>query len=382
MNNKRILKRGQEIEILIRDFAFGGVGIGKIATEEGEFAVFVENTIPGQVVKARVTKCQKRYAECGLVEIITPSPDEVETGYQKIPGAPYSTLPISLQAAMKKRTTLELYKRIGKIENIENLFDQYIESPSAWHYRNKMEYSFAAIRYDFDLKISVDDFALGFKHRGTWWMVENLDADSGLFDQELETKLKEIREYCISTNLPPWHAPQRSGFFRFLVVRKSLASDKLLINLVTSDSHLAQFDVRGFGEKIKSLMGNRLAGLIHTINPDVGDRVDPLSGSSQLILGDEKIIERINGLDFEISMSSFFQTNPQCAQLLYNKVLEYADVQSDDDGMILLDLFCGTGTIAQLLTSRSKRKVVGVDIVESAIADARKNAQRNGIGQR
>jgi 23S rRNA (uracil-5-)-methyltransferase RumA len=78
-------------------------------------------------------------------------------------------------------------------------------------------------------------------------------------------------------------------------------------------------------------------------------------------------------------MQSFFQSNPKSAERLYNKVLDYADVDGSDDGTVILDLFCGTGTIAQLMAKRSKRKIVGVDIVASAIEDAKKNAERNGI---
>ena len=93
---KRLLKKNQDIEIRISDMAFGGVGIGKLQTEKGDFAVFVQNTIPGQLVSARVEKCDKRYAVCKLLDVLEPSPDEVETPFQPIPGAPYATLPIAL----------------------------------------------------------------------------------------------------------------------------------------------------------------------------------------------------------------------------------------------------------------------------------------------
>jgi len=377
--HERVLRKNEDIEIRISDLAFGGVGIGKIATDKGEFAVFVQNTIPGQLVRARVEKSQKRFAECKLLEILEPSPDEVHIPYQRIPGAPYATLPVEKQVEYKKRSTLELFKRIGKVSNIESLFDEFIQSPAAWHYRNKMEYSFSVIRYDFDKKDESDDFGLGFKHRGTWWCVEDLDNDSGMFDAELETKLKEVREWCIATGLPAWHPPQRVGFFRYFVVRKSYLTDQLLINLVTSEIDVEKFDAGAFAEMLKSLFGKRLAGVIHTINPNTGDRIDPLLGQTIQLYGDQKITEVINGLKFEISMTSFFQTNPKSAERLYNKVIEYAGVDEANDGRFILDLFCGTGTITQLLGQKSKRKVIGVDIVEDAILDARQNAQRNGI---
>ncbi len=359
--------------------AFGGVGIGKIPTDQGEFAVFVQNTIPGQLVKARVEKCDKRFAECKLLEVMEPSSDEIEIPYQPIPGAPYITLPIEKQHEYKKRTTIELFKRIGKIENAEALLDEFIASPASFHYRNKMEYSFSEIRYDFENRTDVDDFALGFKHRGTWWCVENLDKDSGMFDAELETHLIAIREWCIATGLPAWHPPKRFGFFRFLVVRKSFLTGQLLINLVTSDQQVKKFEASKFSSFVLSLFGERLAGLIHTINPDIGDRVEPLNGSTHLLFGKPKITEDILGLHFEISMTSFFQTNPKSAELLYSKVIDYASEKGLKQDGYIMDLFCGTGTIAQLLAKKTGRGVIGVDIIESAIEDAKQNALRNEV---
>ena len=164
-NNKRLFKRGEELELSIKDMAFGGVGIAEVATEEGQFKVFVQNTIPEQVVKAKVVKSKRRHAECKLMEVLKPSPLEVSHPYQPIPGAPYATLPIEEQHRYKKETTIELFKRIGEVENIDGLLDEFIPSPKSWHYRNKMEYSFSSIEYDLNLKAEVDDsFALGFKH--------------------------------------------------------------------------------------------------------------------------------------------------------------------------------------------------------------------------
>lgn len=359
--------------------AFGGVGIGKIQTEGGEFAVFVQNTIPGQLVQARVEKCDKRFAECALVKVLQTSAEEMAIPYQPIPGAPYITLPISLQEQYKKRSALELYKRIGHIADIETKLDEFISSPSAFHYRNKMEYSFSVIRHDWATGQEHDDFALGFKHRGTWWCVENLDKDSGMFDEQLESNLYRIREWCQNTGLPAWHPPKREGFFRFLIARKSVHNDQLLINLVTSNNDVDQFDAATFTTFMRSLLGDRLAGLLHTINPEIGDRIDPLSGSTRLLFGNEKITEVLHGLSFEISMSSFFQTNPKSAERLYSKVLHYAGSHSLPEGEVIMDLFCGTGTITQLLAKQFQCRVIGVDIVESAIADAKRNAERNGV---
>ena len=377
-NRKRLLKRGEQLELIIKDMAFGGVGIADLETEEGNFKVFVQNTIPGQKVLARVVKSKRRHAECKLDEVIEESPNEREVPFQAIPGAPYARLPINLQQEFKQKTTFELFKRIGGIGEIEALFDTYIASPQDWHYRNKMEYSFSVIRFDLDLKEEHDDFGLGFKHRGTWWAVENLDGDSGFFDEELESKLKDLRLWFENTGLPAWHPPKREGFFRFFVVRKSRRTNELLFNLVTTSDGLKNFDVPGFVAKCQDLWGDRIAGILHSINDDKGERVQSNEGSSTLVFGRETINESINGLDFEVSMGSFFQTNPASAERLYDKAIEYAGDLNQHEGVIM-DLFCGTGTITQLLARGIKRDVIGVDIVESAIEDAKANALRNGI---
>ncbi|WP_299839182.1 23S rRNA (uracil(1939)-C(5))-methyltransferase RlmD [uncultured Tenacibaculum sp.] len=377
----KFVKRGEIIEILIEDYAFGGKGIGRIRNEHGEFVVFVPNTLPGQLVKARVTKSQKKYAECKLVDVLKASEDEIPSNYQEVPGAPYIQLPIEKQHEYKYTSTMSLFKKIGKIENIEDYFDEFVSSPNVFHYRNKMEYSFSAIGYDREQKTDVDEFTLGFKRRGVWWMGENLDKDSGLFDAEFENSLKRIRTYCEETSLAPWHGPKKEGFFRYFVVRKSYKTNELLCNLVTTSKDLPKFSMPNFVSLLQELFGDRLAGLLHTINDETGDRTIATSGSIDLVYGKDKIVEELLGLNFEISMKSFFQTNPKSAEKLYSKVIDYALENKDAiDNTIVMDLFCGTGTIGQILASRSENaKIVGVDIVASAIEDAKKNAKRNNI---
>lgn len=372
-----MFKRGEVIELQISAFAFGGKGIGKLATEKGDFTVFVQNALPGQKVKARIVKCKSRYAECKLEEVVEAAPLEVANNYQAIPGAPYARLPIEEQHRLKEATTLEVYKRIGEVDFDDCSYEGLLSSPSTWHYRNKMEYSFSAIGFDPETQSDFDGFALGFKHRGTWWMVENLNADSGMFDAELESRLKDIREWCQNSGLPAWHPPKREGFFRFLVVRKSRANNQLLINLVSTSHDLDRFDREGFVELLRGFFGDRLAGVIHTLNDDTGERVEARSGDSQLLWGQDFVSERIHGLTFTVRMASFFQTNPASAEKLYSQVLEYLGKPKEEG--VVMDLFCGTGTIAQLIAAKGKHEVVGVDIVASAIEDAQTNARLNKL---
>jgi len=377
----KFVKRGQILELLIEDYAFGGKGIGRIRNEHGEFVVFVPNTLPGQLVKAQVKKSSKTYAECKLFQVLQRSADELDMPYQEIPGAPYIKLPIEKQHAYKKQSTMELFKRIGKVADIETKFDEFVTSPNTFHYRNKMEYGFSAIGYNHELKTDVDEFTLGFKKRGTWWCGDNLNNDSGLFDKQVEDNLKLIRAYCQNTGLAPWHAPKKEGFFRYLVVRKSYKTNKLLFNLVTTSYDLPKFDLEKFAKYLVELFEDRVAGLLHTINDEIGDRTIATTGSISLIYGEDKIVEELLGLNFEISMKSFFQTNPKSAEKLYSKVINYTlEDKSAIDNSVVMDLFCGTGTIGQILASKNKNtEIVGVDIVPSAIEDAKENAKRNGI---
>lgn len=375
------LKRGSIQTLEITHMAFGGKGIAKIQSEKGEYIVFVPNTIPGQKVLARVAKSKSAYAECKLITVLENSPEEVDTPYQSISGAPYITLPIEKQKEYKKDTAFTLYEKIGKIDSTKAIFDEYIESPSVFHYRNKMEYAFSTIRHNMGTNEEEDDaFALGFKHRGTWWKVEDLDKDSGMFDEQVENELKNIRTYLYKTGLPAWHPPKKHGFFRYLVARKSYYNNQVLLSLVTSSENIEKFDAEAFSIYLKSIFGERLVGFIHTINDDVADRAKFDQGPSETLYGHDKITENLLGLNFEISMSSFFQTNPKCAEKLYSKTIDYVFENNDLSQGVVMDLFCGTGTIGQLIGAKlPNAKVIGVDIVESAIQNAKVNAQKNGV---
>lgn len=375
------MKRGDEISVHITDYAFGGRGIAKLETEQGHFVVFVDNTFPGQTVRVRIETKRKNYAEAKLLEVEQRSEFETEQRFQEISGGPYIHVPVAKQEEVKQESTLTNFERLSGIKTVREHFDGLISSPKHYFYRNKMEYSFSSIEHDLETNEELDDaFALGFKRRGTWWKVESLNKASGMFDEEWENKLREIRLYLKATNLPAWHPPKKIGFFRHIVVRKSFYTNQILINLVTSTDEEKQFNVSRFADYLQKLLPGRIAGLWHTENDNVADRAKIENGTSKLIFGQEVIEEVLSGLTFQISMESFFQTNPACAELLYAKALDYVFEEDIPQEKVVMDLFCGTGTIGQLLAKRNPNvKIVGVDIIEKAIEDAKKNAKKNGI---
>ena len=357
--------------------AFGGKGIARVDTEKGRLWCLSKMPSPA---KRSTPKWSSANQACrvSLLNVIEPATFEVDLPYQAIPGAPYATVPLDLQQEWKAKTALDLYRKIGEVHDVEDVYQGFVPSPLTWHYRNKMEYSFSEIRHDLETDEKVDDFGLGFKHRGTWWAVENLDADSGLFDPLVESTLSDVRTWCEGTGLPAWHPPKREGFFRFLVVRKSYATDGLLVNLVTTSD--APLDVEGFVGCIRGLWGDRVEGILHTINDDKGERVEAREGKPRVIWGASTVTEVLHGLSFAISMGSFFQTNPRSAEQLYAEVLALAlDGAESRPDQVIMDLFCGTGTIGQLVAKCTTAPVVGVDIVAQAIQDAREAARKNDV---
>lgn len=371
------IKKGQVYELEVHEMAYGGKGISRIEMEEGKYVVFIPNSIPGQIYKTRILKRRTKYAEGRPLLLLKRSEQEIEIPYQSVSGAPYATLPLEKQRFYKERDSLEQFRRQGSPEVIE-VFQGMIASPVDWFYRNKMEYSFSAIIWDLDKDESMDEFGLGFKKRGMWWAAENLERPSGLFDEEFETVMIKIRKYCEATGLPAWHAPKREGFFRSILVRKSFLQDKFLIAFMTSSAGLEQFDLDEFVALLHALLPGRIASIFHTLNDGEGDRFDYSDEANRLIWGEDHIKEELLGLQFKISLASFFQTNPASAVLLYQKVLDHVSEYGAEG--IVMDLFCGTGTIAQLMAKHlPDRSIIGVDMQKSSIEDAKKNAELNGI---
>lgn len=376
----RPFHRNQLVDLEVDDLAFGGRGLAKVATPQGHYVVFIPGALPGQQVRCRITKPKNSYAEAKLQQVLTPSPQEEETPYQPTPGAPFLTWPLAKQKEHKYQSTLELFRRIGKVEEVESLFDRWIDSPRSTHFRNKMEYSFSAVRYDAGADSFEDGFALGFKKRGQWLAVEPLQGDSGLFDADWEKLIPDLSQYFQDQGHRAWHPRTHEGFLRMLAVRKSFTEDALLVNLVTSSSELEQFDASAWSRWLEKRLGQRLAGVLHTINDDPSDRPRSTDGQRKLLMGRATLQEKLLGLRFQISLESFFQTNPASAEALYQQALNYVWESTPPQDSVVLDLFSGTGTITQLLAQgQPSASIIGVEIVPEAVEDARANAQANGF---
>ena len=351
---------GDVLELEIIDLAFGGEGV---ARHDG-MVVFVNGGITGQTVKAKIKRVKRRFIEAVSIEVLKRSDLEIEPEFQLIPGAPWETLPVDKQREIKKGQVFELFSKFAKLD-LTPVFDELIPSPKDWWYRNEMDFSFGTD--------SEGKFALGSKKRGQFQIVESLESPCGIFDEQFEKLVPVIREWCEATGLAP-NDGQGGGFFESLMVRRSVAEDKFLVEIVVSGSD-KKFNATAFGALIQENLGERFGGIY------CSQKIREEGRSTRLvptfINGEEKLSEKLCGLEFEISRDAFFQPNPYSAEKLYEKAVELVDLQEEESA---LDLFCGTGTIAQILAKKyPKSRVVGVEIVESAVEDAKANAERNGL---
>ena len=249
------------------------------------------------------------------------------------------------------------------------IFEDIIPSPNIYSYRNKMEFSFGDDKKDGPL-------TLGMHQKKSFFNVVNAD-NCDLISEDMRLVLKTTLDYFQNKNIRYYHKKSHIGYLRHLVLRRSFYDDSILVNLVTTsqmDLNEEKILLDGYVENI--LNNNiKIAGIIQTINDSVSDAVK--MDSLKIIYGNDYIVDEINGLKFKISPFSFFQTNTKAAEKLYNKIKLYLTDDSDEF-LTVYDLYCGTGTISQIVSDVAKN-VIGVEIVEEAVTAAKVNAEMNGI---
>ena len=348
--------------------AYGGKGIAHL---DG-LVVFVDGAIPGDRVMARVVRKKKDYAEAKLEELLDPSPDRIDapcpySGY--CGGCTFQHLRYEKQLEYKKGHIRDSISRIGAIDNV--LVHDVIPSDRIYGYRNKMEFSFSDRCWlpaeEYAKGEREGGFGLGLHMPGTFFKV--MDIDACLLQHDTGNLiLNEVKRYVKESGVPVYGLKSHKGLWRFLTLRYSTAFDEWLVNLVTSEEDrgavipLSEGLCKGF-DKIKTVVNN-----INTRKAAVA------SGEREIILtGEGYIRDRIGPHTFQVSANSFFQTNSSGAGRLYEKVMEYAELEGHE---VVLDLYCGTGTIPIFLSKKAK-EVIGMEIVAAAIQDAERNCISN-----
>ena len=340
--------RGDVLELTIDSLAHGGNGV---ARHDG-YVVFVAGAVPGDRVRAVVGKAKRAYAEARAIEIVTPSPDRVPPRADH-PGAPWQVLPYERQLAIKADQVREALERIGHLTDFE--LDPIVPAVEQWRYRNKLEYSFGT---------GPDgELVCGFHAPGRWDEIVPI-TDCLLASERSNEVRDQVLQWCRAQGLSAWDRRDQVGFLRNLVVREGRRTGELQVRLVTSPGTI----------DVDSLAGAvQCNGLFWTRQENLGETA--LGGETTLISGTPQLREQIGGLDFLISPEAFFQTNTEMAEQLYALVTEFAQLRGHER---VFDLYCGIGTIGLALAARA-REVVGVEIVEPAVADAIENARINEL---
>lgn len=361
----RRLQRGEVVEIAIDSLAHGGAGVGRA---DG-FVVFARGGLPGDRVRVEITGGKKRFAEGRVVELISGGPERVPERARH-PGAMWQALDYGAQLATKEQQVREALERFGGFDLGELVIDPIVAAgsghsdPSIWNYRNKVEFSFG---------LGEDGvLALGYHRPGHWDVIEDVD-DVVLASERANEIRRIVKAFGIDRGLSPYDPDEQFGFLRNLVVREGRNTGQTMVRLVTS-SNQPEF---GFDE---AAMIEALAALEPAVDSVVWTRSDSPGNWQQgaidrVLLGPPQIEEEILGLKFRISPDAFFQTNSAQTERLYSTAIEFADLTGRER---VFDLYCGSGTIGIALAEHAKQ-VHGIEIVEDAIADAKANANLNGV---
>jgi len=364
------IRKGQRLDLNISGIAFGGMGLAKI---DG-FAIFVDKAIPLDTVTARIIKRKKRHALAVVDALIEPSPFRIQPPciYSGLcGGCKWQFLIYEKQLDYKRQHVVESLKHIGFIQDV--WVHPTIPSPLTFGYRNKMEFSCADRRWLMPEEMGKDDvdrsFALGLHVPGTFYKV--LDTETCLIQPDLGNHiLNDVRNFMKDSDQPVYGLRSHTGFWRFLMLRHSVAFDQWMVNIITASED------RKTLKPLADLLMDKYPQIVAIVNNITSRKAGIAVGEVEIPLaGLSCIREKIGSYEFEISANSFFQTNTLAAKRLYEIIQDYTELSGKET---VVDLYCGTGAIAISLADLAK-KVIGMEISESAIIDAENNCRINGI---
>lgn len=351
------LKKNQEYQTLITGMTTEGSGVGRI---DGT-AVFISNAAVGDVVKTKIIKTSKKYAIGRIDEIITPSPSRIKPDckyFQQCGGCTYRHITYDAECKIKYDRVKDAVERIGGFENLK--INPIVGGESRNFYRNKSQ-----------SPVGVDtkgNYVMGFyayhSHR-------IIDSDMCMLQPKTFSDINKIvREWITRYNIKPYNETSHTGLLRHLYIRIAEITGEIMVCLVINGNSLPHTDelITELKDKIKGFSSLQL-----NINKE---KTNVILGKKCINLyGKDYITDVLCGLKFNISPLSFYQVNRTQAEKLYGIAQEYAQLKEDD---VLLDLYCGTGTIG-LSMAEKVSKLIGVEIIPQAIENAIKNAKLNGI---
>jgi 23S rRNA (uracil1939-C5)-methyltransferase len=340
---------GDELDLTIDRLAHGGAGVARL---DG-YVVFVRGAVPGDRVRARVTKSKRSFAEADSVELVEPSSERIEP-VAPHPGAPWQVLPYERQLREKEDQVRDALQRIGRFDAppVESI----VPAVEQVRYRNKLEYSFG--------EDEQGELVLGFHRPGRFDVLDDVELDI-LASERVDELRQAVKAWCRAEGLSAWDRRGQQGVLRNLVVREGRRTGQLQARVVTSPGSTFRVEELAAAAPAESFLLTRAEGVAETTR----------AGETQIVKGKAHLEEQVSGLTFRISPDAFFQTNTEMAERLYGAAIELAGLSGRER---VLDLFCGIGTIA-LAMALDAGEVWGVEIVEEAVADAIENARLNGV---
>ncbi len=349
------VSKGEELELQVESLAYGGNGVARL---DG-FVVFVRRGLPGDTVRARVTKVKRGYAEATAVDVLQPGPNRVEAPcvhFGTCGGCRFQDLAYEAQVAAKELQVRDALERLGGLSGFE--LGPAVPADSAFHYRNKLEYSFTE---------TPDGAGLGFHRAGRW--DEVLELERCWLTTDLGNAVREaVRDWARAAAIPAYSQVTEQGYLRHLVFREGRNTGQALVVLVTAPGELREAEaliaaLRQFPE---------VRGVHWAVN-DWPAEVTNLP--TRILWGEEAIEEEILGLRFRVRPNAFLQTNTTMCERLYEVATGYAALTGEET---VYDLYGGIGTIG-LVLAREALTVWGIEVSEESIACAVENAELNGI---
>ena len=372
-------KKKQMVEVEILDLGDKNQCFGRL--DDG-MSIFVQGPAAvGDVVEAEIFKIKKKFLAARYRKLIKPSPHRIDPicrYFGLCGGCKWQHMDYTEQLRLKGKQVQDALVHIGGFKEIE--CSPCLPATELFGYRNKMDFSFTDLRYLTPDEMEIQpgdhekplDFALGFHAPGCYSKAIDIDH-CDLSPEEMNIALNTTRAFCLrhTDELPIYSTRSHTGELRNLMVRKGGQTGDFMVNLVTS-THKPEL-MEELCEDLKVALGDRLTTFV---NNTTSAKNTVAFGEKEYVLhGPGYITDRLDGYTYRISANSFFQTNTVQAENLYFQILESARLKPTD---VVYDLFCGTGSIA-LFASGHCKKVLGVELVESSVRDARANAERHGV---
>ena len=359
----------ENVEVL--DAGAKGVSVAK--APDGK-VIFIPNVVPGDRVDVQTFRKRKAYYEGKAIHFHSYSQHRVEPVCQHFGvcgGCKWQNMHYSKQLEYKQNEVYNHLKRIGKIELPD--FEPILGSQEQFFYRNKMEYGFSNARWLTEAEIQSDtqfgnQNALGFHIPKMWDKI--LDINHCWLQADPSNAIRNgIRDFANANQLTFFDARNHSGLLRTLMIRSASTGEIMVLVQFFEDDQTGRNLVMDY----LAATFPQITSLQYVINQKANDTLY----DQEIILfkGRDYILEEMEGLYFSINAKSFYQTNSAQAYELYSITREFAGLTGNE---LVYDLYTGTGTIAQFVSKKAK-KVIGVEAVPEAIADAKENAKRNNI---